>query len=184
MTNAKLRDGQRKMQSTDSERNVELSDAEGNVELSDADHNAQRSNAERSVALSDAELNRLTETFEAVPFARLLGLELGKLERGAATIHLQLRDELLRNNGLLHGGVIASLADTAAAFAVNTTLEAGQITVTIDLTLQYLRPLTTGRVTAHAQVLRAGRRIANVHVNVHDEAGALAATMLTTYLKT
>jgi uncharacterized protein (TIGR00369 family) len=172
------------MQSTDSERHVALADSEGNVELPDAERNAKLSNAERSVELSDAVLKRLRETFEAVPFAQLLGLELGKLERGAATIHLQLRDELLRNNGLLHGGVIASLADTAAAFAVNTMLEEGQITVTVDLTLQYLRPLTKGRVTAHAQVLRAGRRIANVQVNVHDEAGALAATMLTTYLKT
>jgi uncharacterized protein (TIGR00369 family) len=133
--------------------------------------------------LTDAERQRVVETFKAVPFAHLLGLELGLVERGAATLHLQLRDELLRNGGITHGGVIASIADTAAAFAVNTLLEPNQTTATVDLTIHYLRPLIKGRITAQARVLRAGRRLVVINVNVLDEAGAVAATVITTYLK-
>jgi uncharacterized protein (TIGR00369 family) len=126
---------------------------------------------------------RVREAFEEIPFARLLGIELGELRRGAATLHLEARDELKRNRGILHGGVVASLADTAAAFAILTTSEAGQATTTVDLTVHYLRPLAGGRATARARVLRAGRRILTISVEVLDENKALAATALASFIR-
>ena len=68
-------------------------------------------------ALTPEEEQRIREAFRGVPFARFLGIELGEMKRGRATLHLEIRDELRRNNGFTHGGVVASLADTAAAFA-------------------------------------------------------------------
>jgi uncharacterized protein (TIGR00369 family) len=137
----------------------------------------------KKAQLTDAVIKRLQDAFGQVPFAHLLGLELGELEAGAATVHLALRDDLKRNKGVLHGGVTASLIDTAAAFAAMTLLEPGQSTTTIDLTIHYLRPLTEGRARAHARVLRAGRRVLVISVDVLDETEALAATALTTYLR-
>ncbi|HEX8495101.1 MAG TPA: PaaI family thioesterase [Pyrinomonadaceae bacterium] len=137
----------------------------------------------KTSALNDAEKKRIREALEKVPFAQLLGLELTEIERGAATFHLAVRDELKQNKGLLHGGVIASLIDTAAAFAAVTLLEPGQSTTTVDLTIHYLRPLTEGRATAHARVLRAGRRMLVISIDVLDDAEALAATALTSYLR-
>lgn len=134
-------------------------------------------------ALTGAERERIHEALGRVPFARLLGLELGAIERGAATLHLAVRDELKQNRGVVHGGVIASLIDTAAAFAAITLLESEESTTTIDLTIHYLRPLTTGRATARARVLRAGRRVLVISVEVLDETEALAATALTSYLR-
>ena len=137
----------------------------------------------KEAELTDAERLRITEAFERVPYAKLIGIEVGQIERGAATLHLNIREELKQNNSIVHGGVIASLLDTAAAFAILTVLEANETTTTIDLTIHYLRPLGAGRASAHARVLRAGRRVIVVSVEVMDEREALAATALTTYLR-
>lgn len=133
--------------------------------------------------LTEAERQRIEKAFADVPFVHLLDIELGKMERGKATLHLGVRDELRQNNGLMHGGVIASLIDTAAAFAILTVLEPNKTTTTVDLTIHYLRPLIKGRATAAARVVRAGRRIIVVAIDVLDEAEHVAATALTTYIR-
>jgi uncharacterized protein (TIGR00369 family) len=134
-------------------------------------------------ALSAEDLRRIHEAFERVPYARLLGIEVGELSRGEATLHLPVRDELKQNLGVVHGGATASLIDTASAFAILTLLKEGETTTTIDLTIHYLRPLTEGRATAKASVRKAGRRVLTVSVDVSDEAGNLAATAVTAYLR-
>ena len=137
----------------------------------------------KTARLTDAERQRIQEAFESVPFAHLIGIELGEFERGAATLHLAVRDALRQNRGVVHGGVTASLIDTASAFAILTLLEPAQSTTTVDLTIHYLRPIWEGRITARARVLRAGRRLVAVTVDVSDEAGTLVATALTSYLR-
>ncbi|HEX8143702.1 MAG TPA: PaaI family thioesterase [Pyrinomonadaceae bacterium] len=132
--------------------------------------------------LSDQEKRRLHEVFAQVPFAHLIGIELEEIERGSATLSLSMRDELKRNGGIAHGGAIASLVDTAAAFAIMTLLEPGKSAATIDLTIHYLRPLLKGKARAHARVLRSGRRVTVVSVDVTDDSETLAATALTSYL--
>lgn len=134
-------------------------------------------------ALSPEVLRSIHEAFERVPYARLIGIEVGALARGEATLHLTVRDELKQNLGVVHGGATASLIDSASAFAILTLLKPGETTTTIDLTIHYLRPLTEGRATAKASVRKAGRRLLTVSVDVSDEAGNLAATAVTSYLR-
>ncbi|HKR00804.1 MAG TPA: PaaI family thioesterase, partial [Pyrinomonadaceae bacterium] len=136
-----------------------------------------------SSGLRPEDEERLREAFDSVPFAHLLGIELGEMRLGEATLHLSVRDELLQNNGVVHGGVLASLMDSAAAFAILTLLEKGQTTTTVDLTVHYLRPLVRGRVTAKARVVRAGRRVLVITIDVLDETEALAATALTSFIR-
>ena len=133
--------------------------------------------------LTADELRRIHEAFARVPYAHLLGIEVGEIKRAAATLYFHVRDELIQNRGVVHGGATASLIDTASAFAILTMLEPHETTTTIDLTVHYLRPLTTGRVTARAVVRRAGRRVLCVSVDVTDENENLAATALTSYLR-
>jgi uncharacterized protein (TIGR00369 family) len=133
--------------------------------------------------LSAAERQRIDDAFEKVPFARLLGIEAQDLQRGRATLAIDLRPELLQNHGVVHGGVTASLIDTASAFAILTMLEPDQSTTTVDLTIHYLRPMKHGRITAIARVLRAGRRVIVASVEVLDPGEKLAATAITTYLR-
>ncbi len=131
--------------------------------------------------LSDAELEHLREIFGRVAYARFLGMRLVEAERGAATVALELREELSRHEGLMHGGALASLLDTASAFAVLSLLEPDERTVTVDLTIHYLRPVLSGEVSARARVLRKGRRIATLAIEATNSSGALAATAITTY---
>jgi uncharacterized protein (TIGR00369 family) len=133
--------------------------------------------------LTPEEEQRIREAFERVPFAHLLQLELGEMKRGEATLHLKVRDDLRQNNGVVHGGVIASLVDTAAAFAILTLLERDQTSTTVDLTIHYLRPLLSGQSTAQARVVRAGRRIMVITVDVLDETKTLVATALTSFIR-
>lgn len=134
-------------------------------------------------ALTEEELARIRETFALVPYACLLGLEFVSAERGAAVFRLAVREELTRMRGIVHGGAIASLMDTAAAFAVHTLLEPGQWTVTVDLTLHFLRPVSGGEVTAHARVIRDGRRLVILSVEAKDRTDTLIAVATTTYIK-
>ncbi len=128
-------------------------------------------------------MRQLRDAFALVPFARLLGMEFESATRGAAIFTLDLRPDLTRMGDILHGGALASLIDTAAAFAVHTLLEPAQRTVTVDLTIHYLRPVTGGQIRAIARVLRDGRRIAIVAVEVRDASDALVSTATTTYAK-
>jgi uncharacterized protein (TIGR00369 family) len=133
--------------------------------------------------LSAEESARLREAFAGVNFARLLGLEIVELRRGEAAVRMHVRADLTRMSGILHGGAIASLLDTASAFAVLSLLGPEEQTVTTDLTLHFLRPVSAGSVTARARVLRAGRRLFNVSIEAHDDSGRLVTTALTSYLK-
>lgn len=133
--------------------------------------------------LTTAQLRRIQKAVDTVPFARLLGIELDAVESGTATLGLTIRKELTQNHGVVHGGVIASLIDTATAFAIISLLAPREKVTTVDLTISYVRPLTSGRATAIAKVARAGRRLFVVSAEVLDKDGKLAATALSTYIK-
>ena len=129
------------------------------------------------------ELSALRETFARIPYVGLLGMEFVGAGRGSAAFALDFREELSRMEGIMHGGAIASLLDTAAAFAVHTLLGPGGRTVTVDLTLHFLRPVSGGRLEARARVLREGRRIVIIGAEATDETGVLIAVATTTYVR-
>lgn len=131
--------------------------------------------------LTPDELAPLKKIFRQVPYVRLLGLEFVGASRGSATFALDAREELTRMGGILHGGAVVSLMDTAAACAVHTLLEPGGRTVTVDLTVHFLSPASSGRVEARAKVLRRGRRVIILGVEARDGDGATIATSTMTY---
>ncbi len=133
--------------------------------------------------LTAAQLKRIYQSLAEVPFAKLLGIELEAIDTGVAILALDVRDELKQNDGVVHGGAIAALVDTAAAFAVISLLPVDERATTVDLTLNYLRPLRSGRARATARVVKAGRRLIVVSAEMTDGAGNLAATALTTYIR-
>ena len=122
-------------------------------------------------------------TLEHVPFARLLGIEVDSVEPGHAVLSMKLRDDLMRNNGIAHGGAIATLIDSAMAIAIMALLEENERTVTVDLTIHYLRPISEGTTRASARVVRAGRRVITVSAELFDHNEKLCATAISTYLR-
>lgn len=133
--------------------------------------------------LDPARIARAREAFALVPYARLIGLELGEVSPGDLSMHLDVREEIKQYQGVVHGGAVASLIDTAAAFAVITRLDLNEHASTTDLTIHYLRPATTGRLTARARVVRGGRRLLVLTVEVTNDQQILIATAVTTYIK-
>jgi uncharacterized protein (TIGR00369 family) len=133
--------------------------------------------------LDPAKLDRARTAFAGVPYAKFLGLELGEVVLGEATIHLAVRDELKQFQGVVHGGAVASLIDTASAFAVLTQIEVHERVTTTDLTIHYLRPISEGRMSATARIVRGGRRLFVLSVEVRNDRDVLLATAVTTYIK-
>jgi len=125
---------------------------------------------------------RVRAAFDRVAYGQLLGLEMCETEGGQTAICLDVRDELKQNHDVIHGGAIASLIDTASAFAILGVLEENEKVTTTDLTIHYLRPVTSGRMVAQAKIVRAGRRRFVVSVEVQNN-GRVAATALTGYVK-
>ena len=132
--------------------------------------------------LSAAQTRRIQKAVATVPYAHLLGIVLDVISEGVATLGLNVCKELKQNHGVVHGGAIASLIDTAMAFAIITLLAPGEKVTTVDLTVSYLRPLTKGRITARAEVVRSGRRLFVVSADVFADDGILASTALSTYI--
>lgn len=122
-------------------------------------------------------------TIDDVPFARLLGIEVESVEPGHAVLSMKMRDDLKRNGGIAHGGAVASLIDSAMAFAIIPLLAEHEHSITVDLTIHYLRPLSDGAARASARVVRAGRRVITVSAELFDSQQKLAATALSTYLR-
>jgi acyl-CoA thioesterase len=138
---------------------------------------------EKEASLAQADLKRLRAAFRRVPFIRLLGIKASGFDYGFARLYLRATDTLKQNQGILHGGAIASLLDTAAAFAVLTLLNPPERASTVDLTVTFLRPVTKGKVVAEARVTRAGKRLFAVRIEAFDDSGLLLATAMTTYIK-
>jgi uncharacterized protein (TIGR00369 family) len=84
--------------------------------------------------------------------------------------------------GVVHGGVVATLLDTAAACAVHATLDAGQASTSLDLTTKFVRPMTvdSGLVRCEGRVVHRGGRTAVAEATLVDEAGRLLALATST----
>jgi len=111
------------------------------------------------------------------PVMSTLGIEL--VDFGAGLVRFALDPHEMHYNplGTVHGGVIATLLDSAAGCAVHSVLPAGSAYTTLDLTVKYLRPVTTrtGRVTVAGTVLSRGSRTALAQAQLTDSGGRLLA---------
>lgn len=111
------------------------------------------------------------------PIAETLGLVNFGGERGA--ISVELTPELRHYNplGSVHGGVLSTMLDTAAACSVHSTLAVGEGYTSLDLTVKFLRPATveSGLLRAVGKVIQRGRRTALAEAQVFDAHGKLVA---------
>lgn len=135
------------------------------------------------IIITDEHRAYAANALHGLPFAKLIGMKLVELRPDEAVIKIEMRDDLRQPSGVLHGGVTATLIDTAMAFAVRTRLAIDEATATIDLTIHYLRPHITGTFTCTAKVVRAGKRIFTVSADVVNEDGKHIATAVSTYTK-
>src|SRR5438045_299882 len=117
-------------------------------------------------------LDDLGATLSSSPFHRFLGLRLLRAESGVVEIALPFRDEFMADadNRYVHGGVIASLADAAACFAVIAGV--GYDVPTIDLRIDYLRAAVREDLRAIGRVVKSGRTLAVADAEVYNQNNA------------
>jgi uncharacterized protein (TIGR00369 family) len=114
-------------------------------------------------------------------FSVLVGFDVERLYEGGAVLRMEVQEHHRQIQSVVHGGVIAALADTAGAIAAYTVSPQGVELVTIELKINYLLPIAKGTVRAEGKVLRAGRNFIVVECDVRNDGTELAAKALMTF---
>ena len=112
------------------------------------------------------------------PIARVLDFRMVEIEEGMVVFECTPDESVYNPIGMVHGGVVCTLADTVAACAVHSTLPAGLAYTSIDLNVSYTRPVTkdSGTLRATGTVVKPGRRVAFSKAEILDGRGKVVAT--------
>jgi uncharacterized protein (TIGR00369 family) len=117
------------------------------------------------------------------PIGRLLGLVLKAIEPGRAVFEMEADERHHNPMDTLHGGVYCDLADAAMGYAYAATLDEGETFTTVELKINFFRPVREGKLTAEARVVRAGANLGYVECDVKDGDGRLLARAGSTCMK-
>jgi uncharacterized protein (TIGR00369 family) len=110
----------------------------------------------------------LRERLRGSEFYRWAGIELVDASPGLVQIAFQAGPEHVNLQGLVHGGMLATLADTAMGLAVRTGLEPGRRHVTVQLGVEFLAPGRVGRIVARGRTVKIGRQLGFAEADVVD----------------
>ena len=117
------------------------------------------------------------------PVSRLIGFVLKSVEPGHAVFELEADERHHNPMGTLHGGIYCDLADTAMGYAYAATLAEGETFTTVELKINFFRPVRKSRLTAEARVVKAGSTLGYVECEVKDQTGKLVAKAASTCMK-
>ena len=112
-------------------------------------------------------------------FAERLGASVSATGTGSATVDFEAREEHLNPAGTLHGGVLATLVDTAMGMAVRTATDDDDVPATSQLTVTYLRPGRPGPLEVTAKVRVSGEHLMVCEAEIEQEGRSLAHAVAT-----
>jgi 1,4-dihydroxy-2-naphthoyl-CoA hydrolase len=112
---------------------------------------------------------------------KLLGFTLEKMSKGRAAVRMDVDHRHKQLHGVVHGGVLAALADSAAAIAAYTVLRPGVELATVEMKINFLEAIGDGHARAVGRVLRAGRNFVVTECEIRTRKGRLAAKALLTF---
>jgi len=135
-------------------------------------------NTERSPRLQ--EFSR-RESRGEIRFWSTLGMKLIDAGSGWAKVRLPFTPDLANGAGVMHGGAVFTAADAAVGVAVMGLLAAGENTATIEMKINFIRPVPDSEIVAEGVILHKGRHTAVGEAAVKDSAGRLVAKALATY---
>ncbi|PLC05286.1 PaaI family thioesterase [Variovorax sp. RO1] len=101
------------------------------------------------------------------PFAELIDLHCEQATAGASTMTLVVAPQHLNPHEVVHGAVLYALADTGMGTALYPTLEAGEICATIEIKMNYFKPVFEGKVVCKTTLLNRGRTVANLESRLY-----------------
>ncbi len=117
------------------------------------------------------------------PVGRLLGFVLKSVEPGRAVFEMEAHERHHNPMGKLHGGVYCDLADAAMGYAYAATLGEGETFRTVELKINFLRPVRKATLTAEVRVVKAGSAVGYIECDVRDQTGRLVARAASTCMK-
>lgn len=121
-------------------------------------------------------LKRMAEgTVPQPPVATLIGFRLASVKPGEAVIEFEAGKQHANPMGTLHGGIFCDIADAAMAMAYATTLEEGETFTTLELKINFLKPVWNGKLIAEGKVVKRGSTVGLVECNVTDAQQNLVA---------
>lgn len=103
---------------------------------------------------------------DANPFFTLMGIEIGKMEKGSASLSLPVRPDMMNGEGWLQGGLYTALADEAMVLAIYPLLAPGTRIASISETTSFLAGVQDGTITAEGRVVKLGKRVAFAEADV------------------
>jgi uncharacterized protein (TIGR00369 family) len=109
------------------------------------------------------------------PIARLIGFQVTSVRHGEAVVELEASDIHANPMGTLHGGVLCDIADAAMGIAYASTLDDGESFTTLELKINFLRPVWKEKLRAVGKVVKRGRVVGMVECDVTSADGALVA---------
>jgi uncharacterized protein (TIGR00369 family) len=109
------------------------------------------------------------------PVAKLVGFSLTTIEPGRSVVELEAGPQHANPMGTLHGGILCDVADAAMGMAYASALDEGETFTTLELKINFLKPVWTGRLTATGRLVKGGQTIGLVECDIHDDAGRLVA---------
>jgi uncharacterized protein (TIGR00369 family) len=117
-----------------------------------------------------------------IPYDGFMGFRLRSWSPDGAVVEADVDGRFANPTGVLHGGVLMGLADSAMGLTVTGLLGEGQAGTNTDLQMRFLRPTKLGKLTATARVVRKGRRTLVLECDVADAAGKLVARASSNFL--
>jgi uncharacterized protein (TIGR00369 family) len=123
----------------------------------------------------------LRRAAEAAPIYQLLQIHLDRIDTGFARFRMPFRQELTQAYGVVHGGAIGTLADTAVAFALMTLIRPGEKVTTAEFKINFFAAVTGGEMIGEARIVHSGKRLAVADMEVRDRNGGLIAKGMATY---
>lgn len=109
------------------------------------------------------------------PIASLIGFTLTEVEPGRAVIVLDAERRHANPMGTVHGGLLCEIADAAMGIAYAATLDEGETFTTLELKINFLKPVRTGRLVATGRVVKSGHTVGLVECDVLDDKERLVA---------
>jgi uncharacterized protein (TIGR00369 family) len=116
------------------------------------------------------------------PIGTLIGFRLVSIETGRAQFALDTDARHANPMGTLHGGILCDIADSAMGMAYASTLEEGESFTTLELKINFLKPIWKARLRAEGHVVKRGKTVGLVECDVVDETGSLVARASSTCL--
>ena len=123
----------------------------------------------------EALITNLRDRLQDSEFYRWAGVEVIDASPGVVEIAFEANSQHLNLQGLVHGGILATLADTAMGLAVRTVLEPGRRHVTVQLGVEFLSPGRPGRITARGRSVKIGTQLGFAEADVMNGEGRLLA---------